>query len=47
MSNTLEGKKDCTAQRCLIDKCNSNCYIRVTGEVEDYYGVHEVVAFDV
>jgi hypothetical protein len=40
-------KKECTAQRCLIDKCNSNCYIRVIGEVEDYYGVHKIIAFDV
>ncbi len=23
------------------------CYIRVIGEVEDYYGVHEIIAFDV
>jgi hypothetical protein len=22
-------EKECMAQRCLIDKCNSNCYIRV------------------
>ncbi len=41
------GKKECTAQRCLIDECNSNCYICVIGEVEDYYGVHEIIAFDV
>ncbi len=41
-------KKECTAQRCLIDECNSsNHYIRVIGEVEDYYGVHEIIAFDV
>ncbi len=40
-------KKECTAQRCLIDECNSNHYIRVIGEVEDYDGVHEVIAFDV
>jgi hypothetical protein len=40
-------EKECTAQRCLIDKCNSNCYICVIGEVEDYYGVHEIIAFDV
>jgi hypothetical protein len=31
----------------LIDKCNSNRYIRVIGEVEDYYGVHKIIAFDV
>jgi hypothetical protein len=41
------GKKECTAQRCLIDECNSNCYICVIEEVEDYYGVHEIIAFDV
>ncbi len=41
------GERECTAQRCLIDKCNSNCYICVIGEVEDYYGVHEIIAFDV
>jgi hypothetical protein len=40
-------QKECTAQRHLIDKCNGNCYIRVIGEVEDYYGVHEIIAFDV
>ncbi len=40
-------KKECTAQRCLVDKCNSNCYICVIGEVKDYYGVHKIVAFDV
>jgi hypothetical protein len=39
--------KECTAQCCLIDKCNSNCCIHVIGEVEDYYGVHEIFAFDV
>ncbi len=38
-------QKECTAQRCLIDKCNGNCYIRVIGEVADYYGVHEIIAF--
>jgi hypothetical protein len=35
------------AQRCLIDECNSNHYICVIGEVEDYYGVHEIIAFNV
>jgi hypothetical protein len=40
-------KRECTAQHCLLDKCNSNCYICVIGEVEDYYGVHEKIAFDV
>jgi hypothetical protein len=40
-------EKECMAQRQMIHKCNSNFYIRVIGEVEDYYGVHEIVAFDV
>ncbi len=40
-------KKECMAQRCLIDECNSNCYICVIGEIEDYYGVHKIIAFDV
>ncbi len=39
--------KECMAQRHLIDKCNSNRYIRVIGEVADYYGVHEIIAFDI
>jgi hypothetical protein len=39
-------QKECTAQRWLIHECNSNRYIRVIGEVEDYYGVHEIIAFD-
>jgi hypothetical protein len=40
-------KRGCTAQHCLLDECNSNHYICVIGEVEDYYGVHEIIAFDV
>ncbi len=40
-------EKKCMAQRCLIDECKRNCYIRVIGDVEDYYGVHEIIAFDV
>ncbi len=32
-------KRECTAQHCLLDKCNSNCYIPVIGEVKEYYGV--------
>jgi aspartyl/asparaginyl-tRNA synthetase len=40
-------KRECTAQHCLLDKCNSNCYVRVIGEVKDYYGVHEIIAFNV
>jgi len=40
-------QKECTAQRHLIDECNGNRYIRVIGEVADYYGVHEIIAFDI
>ncbi len=40
-------EKEYTAQHHMIHKCNSNHYICVIGEVEDYYGVHEIVAFDV
>jgi hypothetical protein len=40
-------EKECMGQRCLIDKCKSNCYIRVKGDVKDYYGVHKIIAFDV
>ncbi len=40
-------QKECTAQHWLIHKCNSNGYIHVIGEVEDYYGVHKIIAFDV
>jgi hypothetical protein len=39
--------KECTAQRQMIHKCNSPHYICVVGEVEDYYGVHKIIAFDV
>ncbi len=35
------------AQHQMIHECDSNCYIRVIGEVEDYYGVHKIIAFDV
>jgi hypothetical protein len=35
-------QKECTAQRQMIHECNSNCYIRVIGEVKDYYGVHKI-----
>ncbi len=45
--NLWSKEKECTAQCWLIDKCNSNRYIRVIGEVEDYYGVNEIIAFDV
>jgi hypothetical protein len=40
-------KRECTAQHCLLDKYNSNHYIRVIGEVDYYYGVHEIIAFNV
>ncbi len=40
-------QKECTAQCHLIDECNGNRYIRVIGEVADYYGVHEIIAFDI
>ena len=40
-------QNECMAQRHLIDECNCNRYIRVIGEVEYYYGVHEIIAFDV
>ncbi len=40
-------QNECTVQHCLIDKWNSTCYIPVIGEVEDYYGVHEIIALDV
>ncbi len=38
---------ECMAQRQMIYECNSNHYIHVMGEVEDYYGVHKIIAFDV
>jgi hypothetical protein len=40
-------QKECTAQHHLIDKCNGNRYIRVIGMIEYYYGVHEIIAFNV
>jgi hypothetical protein len=40
-------EKECTAQSQMIHECNSNCYICVIGEVENYYDVHEIIAFDV
>ncbi len=38
---------ECRTQRQMICECNSNRYIHVIGEVEDYYGVHKIIAFDV
>ncbi len=43
----LREEKECTAQRQLFNKCNSNHYICVIGEAKDYYGVHKIIAFDV
>ncbi len=40
-------QKECMAQRHLIGECNGNHYICVIGEVTDYYGVHEIIAFDI
>ncbi len=40
-------EKECTTQRHLINKCKSNHYICVIGDVKDYYGVHEIIAFNV
>ncbi len=40
-------QKECMAQHHLIDECNGNCYICVIGEVEYYYGVHEIIAVDI
>ncbi len=40
-------QKECMAQHQMIHECNSNCYICVIGEVKNYYGVHEIIAFDV
>ncbi len=40
-------ENECTAERWLIHKCNSNGYICVIGEVKGYYGVHKIIAFDV
>jgi hypothetical protein len=37
-------EKECTTLRQMIHECNSNCYIRVIGEVKDYHGVHEIPA---
>jgi hypothetical protein len=31
----------------MIHECNNNHYIHVIREVEDYYGVHEIIVFNV
>ncbi len=40
-------QKECMAQHQMIHECNSYHYSHVIGEVKDYYGVHEIIAFDV
>ena len=35
-----------TAQHQMIHECNSNRFICAIVEVEDYYGVHEIIAFN-
>jgi hypothetical protein len=40
-------QKECMAAQGFIHECNGNCYIHVIGEVTDYYGIHEIMAFDV
>jgi hypothetical protein len=40
-------QKECMAQRQMIHECNSNCDICVIGEVQDYYGVHKIIAFKI
>jgi hypothetical protein len=37
-------EKECMAQSRMIHKCNSHHYIRVIGEVKDYYGVPKIIA---
>jgi hypothetical protein len=40
-------ENECTAERRLIHECNSTGYIHVIREVQDYHGVHKIVAFNV
>jgi hypothetical protein len=40
-------EKECTAQHQMTHECNSNHYIPVIGEVNDCYGVHKIIAFNV
>ncbi len=40
-------EKECTVQHWMIPNCNSHHYICVIGEVKDYYGVHEIIAFNI
>ncbi len=39
-------EKECTVQHQMIYECNCTHYICVIGEVEDYYGVYKIIAFD-
>jgi hypothetical protein len=40
-------QNECTAVQALIHKCNGHGYICVIGEVTVYYGIYEIMAFDV
>jgi hypothetical protein len=40
-------QKECMAEQLLMHRCNGNGCICVIGEVKDYYGVHEIIVFDV
>jgi hypothetical protein len=37
----------CSGGIAFCCKCNGNGYIRVIGQVTDYYGLREIVAYDV
>ncbi len=38
---------ECMTEQWLVNNCNGNGYICIIGKVTDYYGVHEIIAFDV
>jgi hypothetical protein len=40
-------EQECIEKRWLFNECNSNRYICVIREVEDNYGVHKIIAFNV
>jgi hypothetical protein len=40
-------EQECTTERQMIHECNGNGYIRVIGEIEDFYGIYKIIAFDV
>jgi hypothetical protein len=40
-------EKECMAQHWMIHECNNNHDVHVIGVVEDYYGVHEIIALEV